>query len=192
MNVLIVYAHPNPKSFNHAILEAVTAGLDETGHTYQVKDLYEMNMKVVLDGADFAQLLNGQTPPDIKREQDDLVAAQGLIFIYPVWWWDRPAILKGWVDRVLQHGFAFQYGPGGVKGLLRHEKAIVFQTYGNTSEVYDAQGVTEIPVRIMTDGTLRYCGVKNVTHQPFYGVTRISDDERKKMLEQARDLAKNF
>jgi NAD(P)H dehydrogenase (quinone) len=191
MKVLVVYTHPNPKSFNHAILDEVEEGLKESGHEVKVKDLYALNFKTSLDGADFVQIMDGKIPPDVVQEQADIAWADGLVFIYPIWWFSTPALLKGWVDRVLLKGFAYDFLPEGPKGLLKHQKALVLTTTGGPEAGYDARDAKGIIIRPMTDGTLGFCGVQNISHKNFYGLP-ADEETRKGWLVEVRALAKAF
>ena len=192
MKVLIVYAHPNPNSFNHAILEAVVETLRKNKHELRVKDLYEENFNPLLDRDMLASINQGVIPQDILREQQDLLWAEGLIFIYPLWWFDRPAILKGWFDRVFTNGFAFRYTPRGVEGLLHHQKALVLVTTGGTVEEYGSMGDQECLIRPTTDGTLAACGVQNILDKVFYAVPVVSAESRQEMLDDVRRLVAEF
>ncbi len=192
MKVLIVYAHPNPNSFNHAILEAVVESLRLSKHEPRVKDLYEEKFNPLLDRDMLALINKGVIPRDILREQQHILWAEGLIFIYPLWWFDRPAILKGWFDRVFTNGFAFRYTSRGVEGLLHHKKALVLVTTGGTVEEYGSIEDQECLIRPTTDGTLAACGVKNIVDKVFYAVPIVSDESRKGMLEDVRRLVGKF
>ncbi len=192
MKILIVYAHPNPKSFNRAILDAVIEGLDACGHHTRIKDLYEANFNPLLDQEGLALANQGKVSEEIEREQQDLKWAEGLVFIYPLWWFDRPAILKGWFDRVFTHGFAFRYTNEGMQGLLNHSKTLVIVTTGGDISEFDQLGATDYIVRPTTDGTLALCGVKNIVDKVLYSVTLLSDEERQKMLDEVRQLAADF
>lgn len=192
MKVLIVYSHPNPRSFNHAILESFRKGLAAGGHTVKVRDLYAEPFKATLDAADFGQILGGTTPPDIKAEQDLVTWAEGLVFIYPVWWFGLPAALKGWIDRVFLQNFAFSVTPMGLRGLFKHEKALVLNTTGGPEASYDAANSKEIYIRPMTDGTLRFCGIPDVQHQTFFAVPYIPQEAREALLREAEELGRAF
>lgn len=192
MRVLVVYCHPNPASFSHALLGEVASGLKEAGHEVDVHDLYADPFKPVLDAADFGQIFSGKVPEDIAREQARVSWAEGLVFIYPVWWFGLPAALKGWVDRVLLQGFAFAVTPSGLKGLLKHRKALVLNTTGGPEASYDAAASKEIFIRPFTDGTLRFCGIPHVEAKTFWAVPYVDDAARKAMLAEARALAKAF
>lgn len=141
MKHVIVYAHPNTESFNHAILETVKSELEGKGHEVRVRDLYELNFNPVLGASDFISFSKGNTPEDIKEEQEHISWADSITFIYPVWWAGLPAILKGYVDRVFSHGFAYAYSENGIEKLLSGKKGLLLSTMGNTKEAYTAGGM---------------------------------------------------
>lgn len=192
MNVLIVYAHPNPKSFNRALLHSSQRGLEQAGHTVRIKDLYAEQFDPVLKAEDLEQLQQGTVPDKIKREHDDLLWAEGLVFIYPLWWFDRPAILKGWFDHVLTNGTAFEYSQEGVKGLLPHQKALVLITAGGDESYFQQTDAEHLIYRPVTDGTLAFCGINDVQHQIFYNIPGKTDDERSAILENVEQLGRDF
>lgn len=188
MKVLVVYAHPNPKSFNHALLEIVTETLSREGNEVRVKDLYAEGFNPVLSGQDFEAMHAKNLPADIQKEQEAVAWAEGLVFVYPTWWFERPAILKGWIDRVLLPGFAYEFTDKGPKGLLKHSRALVIQTTGGDEAAYERNRAKELIYRPMTDGTLAFCGIPNVVHKVFYQVPTVPDPVRKAMLEEAKKL----
>lgn len=192
MNVLLVYAHPNPRSFNQAILDMVDATLRDRGHATRIHDLYRMQCRAVLDGEDLLRNWRGDLPADTRREQDAVLWARGLVFVYPIWWFGPPAILKGWIDRVFTRKFAFDFGPGGMRGLLTHEKALILNTLGGDEASYREHRWHELLVRPMAEGILGACGVKNVSHRAFYQVPTVGQTERQGMLEEVRALAAAF
>jgi len=137
MHVLIVYAHPEPRSFNAAMKDTAVRALRAAGHTVTISDLYAMNFNPVVSRADFTTThdpdhfdvlaeqrhtasLGAPYAPDVQEEQRKVTAADVVIFQFPVWWRGMPAILKGWVDRVLTLDFAYgggkYYETGGLKG----------------------------------------------------------------------------
>lgn len=192
MNTLIVYTHPNPASFNHAILENIMAGLEEAGHEVRIKDLYKENFDPVLHAEDLANLQEGEIPERIRKEQEDLLWAEGLVFIYPLWWFDRPAMLKGWFDLVLTNGLAFEYSDKGVQGLLQHKKALVMITAGGSKQYFIDNDALQLIHRPVTDGTLSFCGINDVSHRIYYDVASVSDEERIEILKESLELGRNF
>jgi NAD(P)H dehydrogenase (quinone) len=128
MHVLVVYAHPSPDSFTHALLEQVTRGLDDGPHSYQVN----------------ARAPAERLPADVRAQQALVAKADGLIFIAPVFWMALPAILKGWFERVFAYGFAYTLTQEGWQGdlegrvpLLLQEKALILTPTFFTKEEYD-------------------------------------------------------
>jgi len=84
MKTLVIYAHPNPKSFNAAIKDTLVEELTNKGHEVRVRDLYEMNFNPILSGRDFEQMQSGNMPQDIAEEQKHITWADTLILVYPV------------------------------------------------------------------------------------------------------------
>ncbi len=192
MKVLIVFTHPNPQSFNHALLDKVREGLEQAGHEVRVKDLYQEKFDPILQASDLNMLQKGNIPNRIKKEQDQLLWADSLIFIYPLWWFDRPAMLKGWFDVVLTNGLAFEYSNEGVKGLLKHKKALVIITAGGSEKYFKDNDALQLIHRPVTDGTLSFCGIKDVSHQIYYDIAGLDDAERQAILEEGITMGREF
>jgi NAD(P)H dehydrogenase (quinone) len=146
--VHIVYAHPSPRSFTHDLLEAFLGGLDEAGHPYTVSDLYAMEFRseMTLDEYERESGHRGDAgvPEDVAAEQARLAAAEVWAFVYPVWWTDCPARLKGWFDRVWTVGYA--YGPTRLRPARR---ALVLCAAGYTVEQLQASGCYQAMETVM-------------------------------------------
>lgn len=192
MNILIIYAHPNQHSFNRAILETVDATLRERGHATRIHDLYHMQFDCVLDGEDLLRNWRGNLADDVQREQGAVRWAQGLVLIYPIWWFGPPAMLKGWIDRVFTRKFAFDIGAEGMQGLLTHQRALILNTLGGDEATYQQERWHELLVRPIAEGVLGACGVNKIVHRAFYQVPSISQAERQVMLDEVRALASAF
>lgn len=186
MKVLLVHTHPNPASFGHALYEQARQTLRAEGHELRCRDLYAKPMKLALDAADFEYFADGRLPDDIRGEQALIDWAELLVFVYPVWWYERPARLKGWFDRVWTHGFAYRYDAQGPHGLLAGKRALVFQTTGASEADYAAEQALDAIVRPMRDGTLRFCGVEVLTYRTFYAVPHVGPEQRAVMLDELR------
>jgi NAD(P)H dehydrogenase (quinone) len=187
MKHLIVYTHPNPKSFNHAILETVKSTLRERGDEVQVTDLYEKQFDAILSANDFVSFGDGVMPEDIQQEQALVSWADNLIFIYPIWWFNRPALLQGWIDRVFAHGYAFNEDENGFEPLLGGKTAATFATFGGKEQdIVDAFGSVDTLMAGMTVGTLGLVGIDPISEHRFFAIPTISDAQRHAMLEQVR------
>lgn len=165
MNVLLVYAHPEPRSLNGSLKIFSIERLEKAGHVVQVSDLYAMQWKAALDAGDSTDrkngmrfdpsldskraFANGHQSADIALEQDKLRWADAVILQFPLWWFSMPAILKGWVERVYAYGFAYgvgehsdarwgdRYGEGAMKG----KRAMLIVTTGGWESHYGPRGI---------------------------------------------------
>ena len=121
MRVLVIWCHPRPDSFNAALRDAAMEGLTASGHSVELRDLYAVNFDPVLSehqrGVYFDEAENAR---GLENHVASLQCAEGLLLIYPTWWFGMPAMLKGWLDRVWLPGVAFhlQGGPKALKPLL--------------------------------------------------------------------------
>ncbi|MGG0237160.1 NAD(P)H-dependent oxidoreductase [Bacillus rhizoplanae] len=188
MKHLIIYAHPNPQSFNHAILETFQGQLQEKGHEVRVRDLYAINFNPVLAADDFISFSQGNTPADIKAEQEHITWADVITFIYPVWWAGLPAILKGYVERVFSQGFAFTYSPNGVEKFLTGKKGVLLSTMGNSKENYDASGMFEAMKKTTDAGIFDFTGIETVEHAFYTSVPSVDNEVRTQYLEEVKEL----
>ncbi|MFC4306972.1 NAD(P)H-dependent oxidoreductase [Cohnella boryungensis] len=187
MNHLIVYAHPSSESFNHAVLDTTVSTLKEKGHQVTVRDLYTLGFQPVLKPEDTAALRAGQTPSDIKIEQEHIAQADAITFIYPIWWTGMPAILKGYIDRVFSYGFAYAYGETGIDKLLSGKKGLIINTHGTPKEIYDQIGMTE-GLKVTSDiGILEFTGIEPVDHLLFGSVPSVGEEALKANLKQVQD-----
>ena len=188
MKYLIVYAHPDPGSFNRALLGAVERRLDETGDPYDVRDLYALGFDPVLTRDELAPGGAAKARGDVKRERDLVAGADALIFIYPVWWFAMPAIMKGYIDRVFSENFAFAFDGGRFRGLLGGKKVYIINTTGSPREILDRMGYMDA-MRAMTDsGIFEFCGMKVAAHRYFFAVPEAEEAARLIMLEEVTKL----
>ncbi|WP_342047285.1 NAD(P)H-dependent oxidoreductase [Bacillus sp. OTU530] len=184
MKHLIIYAHANPESLNHSILETTVSTLEKNGHEVVVRDLYALDFQPVLKPADTNAMKAGETPKDIKTEQEFITQADVITFIYPIWWTGLPAILKGYVDRVFSYGFAYAYGEEGIVKMLTGKKGFIINTHGTPKEYYDEIGMTE-GLKITSDiGIFGFVGIEPVGHLLFGGVGSLNEEAYKGMLKE--------
>ncbi|BAL95732.1 NAD(P)H-dependent oxidoreductase [Rubrivivax gelatinosus] len=202
MKVLIVYAHPEPRSLNGALKDFAVQRLQSAGHEVQVSDLYAMRWKAALDadddrahlpGARFDASANskrafdtGSQSADIEAEQAKLRWADALILQFPLWWFSMPAILKGWVDRVYACGFAYgvgehsdtHWGDRYGEGTLAGKRAMLVVTTGGWASHYAPRGINGpiddilFPIQ---HGILFYPGFEVLPPHVIYRSSRIDE-----------------
>lgn len=165
MNILYVFAHPEPRSLNGALRDVAVAELQAQGHQVRVSDLYAQGWKSTVDRADFPVLApDARLAPaaaskqafeadaltaDVRDEIDKLLWADALVLQFPLWWFSMPAILKGWVDRVFAYGFAYgvgehsdrRWGDRYGEGTLAGKRAMLVVTAGGWPEHYGPRGI---------------------------------------------------
>lgn len=239
MKILIIYAHPNPLSFTHAVLTNFVKGVKEAGHQYEIVDLYKIKFNPVFQDMDSAffvdedmpkdlfqqmdmrkmivelagspvkqfvaklyirnktddeliKLINSQKPKDVLVQQKKVSEADILVFITQVFWMHVPAIVKGWMERVLTYGFAYKLNESGWKGdpdgripLLNIKKAIIMQPTFFNEKVYREKGFKDAMVKTIDDWSLKYPGIGTVDHIFFHSILSVSPETRRKYLEIA-------
>lgn len=190
MNVSVIVAHPNPKSFNHAIAEAAIAELKQNGHAPTFHDLHAEKFDPVLP---FEEIPSKATPPpEIEAQCREIVAADGIIVVHPNWWSQPPAILKGWMDRVLRPGLAYKFGTsptgeGIIIGLLRAKAAVVFVT-SNTSPDKEVSLYGDPLDGLWKRCVWGFCGVPTVHRELFSVIITSSPEQRQSWLMRTREV----
>jgi NAD(P)H dehydrogenase (quinone) len=168
MKHLVVLAHPRNPSFNRQVCDTYIEGVEALGHSVVLRDLYAMKWNPVADADEALTRPAAQPAPDVQVEMDHLLAADVVTFVSPVWWISPPAIMKGWLDRVLRGGgFAYGYGPGGPRGSLQGKKGLVFTSSGSTEFEFERSRKIDA-IRVMWGaGTVEFCGIQLLDHLHF-------------------------
>ncbi|WNN51966.1 NAD(P)H-dependent oxidoreductase [Hafnia alvei] len=203
MKVLLVYAHPEPKSLNGSLKNFTIQHLQNAGHEVQVSDLYAMDWKAALDANDsknrldetyFDASLDSQhafknclQSDDIALEQSKLLWADTVIFQFPLWWFSMPAIMKGWVERVYAYGFAYgvgehndsHWGDRYGEGTLAGKRAMLMVTAGGWQPHYSARGINGPIDDILFPihhGILHYPGFDVLPPFVIYHTSKVNPD----------------
>ena len=192
MKISVILAHPRPGSFNHAIADKAAATLRESGHTVTVHDLYREQFDPLLPYDEIPR--DAPLPPVIAVHCREIAAADGIVFVHPNWWGMPPAILKGWIDRVLAPGVAYRFaetdsGEGFPIGLLVAKAVLVFNT-SNTPAEREQEVFGDPLERIWKDCIVSFCGVP-IFHRKMFGVIVTSTEEqRKAWLAEVREITR--
>ncbi len=201
MHVLIVQAQMELQSFTAALVEAAMAAVQAAGHTVEVSDLYAAGFNPVAGRHDFTSVADAgrfhyQTEQgkaaaehafaaEIAREQARVRRADLIIFAFPLWWGGPPAILKGWIDRVLSFGFAYAEGARFDTGLFKGKRGMLCVSTGGTTERFSEAGVygpIEKVLWPLQQLTMAYMGLQ--VAEPFvaYGAPRVTPEVRAEYL----------
>ena len=182
MKHLIISAHPNPQSFNQALVEEVIKATRQVGAETVVRDLYTLDFNPVLSWSELNATMEGIVPAEIKFEQKLIAEAELITFIYPLWWMGFPAILKGYLDRVLSYGFAYQNENNISVGLLGNKKIQQFITMGNSIEKYQQLGFDKALKSCLVDGLFNFCGITDIQHDIFGNIHLLDETDRQTIL----------
>ena len=200
MIIYIIYSHPSRDSFTSEVLDAFTRGLRDAGHTYEIGDLYSMSFKTDMDLAQYERETgldpDAPVPDDVAKEHDKIKQADALVFVYPVWWSDCPAKLKGWFDRVWTYGYAYTYDDveTGVhlSSKIKIKKALVICPAGHTEEHLEEIGIAESMRRVMINDRLLGVGVREARMEILGGMVLEDQTNRRRNLERAYRLGREF
>ncbi len=184
--MLIIYAHFSRSGHNGQVLSEVEKFLKEKVHLYEILDLYQIDFDPILTNQDILSREKFSSDEKIRSLQEKILQEQEFIFIYPTWWNNVPAMLKGFYDRVLAAGFAFRYQKNGLpEGLLKGKRALVFTTTGGPAFYQKLVRGTR-SIKVTTSDTLEFCGLK--TQSVLIGGCRSLDEKKK--LEIQKKVAK--
>ncbi len=203
MNVFIVHAHPEPKSFNGALTRHAQRVLSAEGHQVVVSDLYAMGWDPVSDRRNFVTSKDptffkqqqeemharesGGFTPAIKTELEKLLRCDVLIFQFPLWWFSLPAILKGWVDRVFAMGTIYGGGMWFDAGKLRGKRAMLSLTTGGSESIFSEAGLFGSLEQLLLPihyGILRFTGFDVLPPFVAWSAAHVGDEGRARYLEQ--------
>ncbi len=212
MNCLIVFAHPEPASFNGALKDVAVRELERMGHAVAVSDLYRMGWNPALGPDDFGGERADADYLDLSREQErafathahsaDVTAEQAkvteadlVLFQFPVWWFSMPAILKGWVDRVFSRGFAYSAGRKYESGHFKGKRAMLGLPTGTASTLYEANGIDGDLHHVLWpihNGILAYTGFTVLPPFAAWMPSRVSIEERQTYLDSFAERLRNL
>ncbi len=194
MKVLVVLAHPGKESLNHAIADVCCNQLKENGHSVVFHDLYEEKFDPILLPVEIPK--TGTYDQTIEIHCKEIAAADGIVIVHPNWWGQPPAILKGWIDRVIRPGIAYEFAEGdngeGVPiGLLKANTALVFNT-SNTSEKREIEVFKDPLDAIWKNCIFDLCGVKTFDRRMFRIVITSDLEQRKTWLNEVKIMINSY
>jgi NAD(P)H dehydrogenase (quinone) len=214
MNIFIVHAHHEPKSFNGALTNVAQKVLTSLGHEVKISDLHAMKFDPVSDRRNFTSVKN---PDYLKQQAEEMHASevngfaadiQGeiekvkwcelMIWQFPLWWFSVPAILKGWVDRVFAMGQAYGQGRAYEKGVFRGKRAMLSITTGGVAEAFTEKrdplhefgeghgfhGDIYGVLRPIQRGILSFTGFAVMRPHIVHAPVRLTDEERRQCLDR--------
>lgn len=194
MKVLIILGHPNKNSFNHAIANKCKEKLVENGHSVIFHDLHEERFDPVITSEEIPK--DGKIEKMVQQHCIDLIQAEAIIIVHPNWWGQPPAILKGWIDRIIRPGIAYEFkegdnGEGVPKGLLKAKLAIVFNT-SDTNSQREAYIFGDPLETIWRNCIFNLCGVNQFERRNFSIMVTSNQSQRLQWLKEVGDTIDKY
>jgi NAD(P)H dehydrogenase (quinone) len=200
VHVLTVFAHPFTDKYPAAVMDALHEPFREVGHSIDVLDLHSEGFDSRFTKADHAHFWGGPIPEGIAEMHSRVEKADRLAFVFPVYWWGMPAMMKGWIERVFTGGWAYQFGKGvedrgkePPTSLLGNVPTVLIGIGGSSKRTYEKYGYGEA-MRVQIDvGIFAYCGITDVESHLIYDVEGDHNTPaREEGLQQARKIGSTF
>ena len=186
--IFLIYGHYDEKSFNAAIKNTFTKTAEENGHLVDSVDLYQEK---------FNPVFAGEEPDEIVLDNRKRIdACDTIVLIAPIWNFRMPAIVEGWIDKVLAPPWAFKFQKlwgnyGYPIGNLRDKKAIIFCTYGSP-RLAITTFFLNLPIRRLKRGVFHMCGIYNINYRRYFAVPFVGDKKREEFLNDVKKTALNI
>ena len=183
--IFLVYGHYNKKSFNAAIRDTFIDTVRNNGHFVDIVDLYKEK---------FDPVFSGEEPDEVVLDyRQRIEKSDVIVLIAPIWNFRMPAIVEGWIDKVLAPPWAFKFKKlfgnyGYPVGNLKGKKAVVFCTYGSPQFAIRTFFLN-MPTKRLRRGVFNICGINDVVYKRYFAVPFVSDKKRKKFLEDVKSTA---
>lgn len=169
MTLLTVFSHPVPDSYPVAVMAAFHEPFLAAGENVDVLDLHREGFDPRFTAEDHAHFWGGPVPADVDAMHRRVEAADRLAFVFPVYWWSMPALMKGWIERVFTGGWAYQYGQGvqdrgkePLTGLAPSVPTLLLGVGGSKSSTYERYGYDDAMRTQLDVGVFAYCGMRDV------------------------------
>ena len=192
--ISVILGHPHPGSFNHAIADTVVDTLHSLEHDVWYHDLYAEGFDPVLPGKEISK--SALLPDVIQQHCDEIAAANGIVIVHPNWWGQPPAMLKGWVDRIIRPGTAYMFeetdkGDGVPVGLLKAKAVVVFNT-SNTPTERESRIFGDPLQALWKDCIFDLCGVQMFYRMMYRVIVTSSLKQRQIWLQDVARITKLY
>jgi len=195
MRVLVIFAHPLGDSYAATLRDTVVAALEAGGHTVDLCDLYQEDFDPTLSAQEWRDYENtSENTRAVSRQVERLRQAEGIIFVFPSWWYGMPAILKGYFDRVWLPGVAFEFGPQAIRPLLMSIRMFGVVTTTGAPEWFTRIYMGNPSRKVLMRGLARLVVAPRAERfwLALYGMENATDAKRTEFIEQVRKRVSNI
>lgn len=183
MNILVIYTFPNHKSLNYAFLEKVIAGSNENSNVKELEilDLYKEEFNPLLVFNEQKRRRDMHTDPDLEKYRKQIIRADKIVFIYPIWWGRPPAMLLGYIDQLFAANFAYKDKKGPIpEGLLKGKSVVCVSTMKGPT-YYPLLWLNNAHKILMKKALFNFVGIKKVKFFEFGNMESINGNQKKKL-----------
>ena len=193
MRHAVILAHPDRRSFNAAVAATYVEAVEDLSHAAELRDLYALGFDPRLPLSELPWRRDYKAGSDVVTERAALSKADVLVFVYQLWFNAPPAMLKGYVERVLGMGFGYAASALGTRPLLEDKRLVSISTSGAPESWVDRTGALSRLRTGFDDYLAAVCGLRVVEHLNLGGVTPgIRADAAEGMLDQVCALARRL
>jgi NAD(P)H dehydrogenase (quinone) len=187
MNILVVFDHPRRNSLTGAVLDKFVEGLESAGHKVEVADLCAENFdpRMQIEDEPIWKDRTQVFSQTIVKEQQRADRNDGIVLLFPVWWWSCPAMTKGWIDRVFNQGWAHGWAK------LKHRKGLIIGVAADSAESFRKREYDSAITTQLLRGVMKYCGIDNSSIELLHD-SLGNVEERENLLTRARKLGADF
>ncbi|MDQ0298766.1 NAD(P)H dehydrogenase (quinone) [Salibacterium salarium] len=186
--ILLWFMHPDRNSFNGAVMEVFKEELKSLGADVKVRFIHELELSPILTKEEYNDSLKGVYPETIQREHHYIEWAEMIVMVFPIWWGGFPAAGKGFLDRVLSYGFAYELEGETPIPQINGKKIGAIYTTGSPQETFVKS--KDYIERTWEREIFQFCGFETLPFLHFGDVTQVSNETREKMLEEAKNYAR--
>ncbi len=186
MHVLVVLDHPNPASFSAAVAQHFMNGAKAAGHSVELADLHAEGFDPRWSMADINSDEGRATPIDVMKEQARIAKADAICFVFPLFWWGMPSMMKGWIDRVWAWGWAYDQLDDPELSLQRTRSGVLLVPAGARSDEMEDAGYLAAMETAWMKGTFGYFGFAPTKLEVLFG-SKGSPERRNALLQQSYD-----
>ncbi|WP_046226128.1 NAD(P)H oxidoreductase [Paenibacillus dauci] len=178
MRIKLVVAHPRKNSLTFAVMNRFIDGLKENGHQIDVLDLYNDGFDALYSAEDEYEWKNPEKvfAPLVQKEMDRVIAADAFVFVFPIWWYNMPSIMKTYLDRVWNIG---------VFDTLAGKKVFWLALAGGTEAVFHKYDYTNMISHYLNNGIGKYARMEESKVEFLYDTLNESQEHINSLLEQA-------
>jgi NAD(P)H dehydrogenase (quinone) len=194
VRVLVIFAHPLGDSYAATLRDTVVAALEAGAHSVDLCDLYQEDFDPILSAQEWRDYENtSENTRAVSRHVERLRHAEGIIFVFPSWWYGMPAILKGYFDRVWLPGVAFEFGPQAIRPLLMSIRMFGVVTTTGAPEWFTRIYMGNPSRKVLMRGLARLVVAPRAERfwLALYGMENATDAKRTAFIEQVRKRISN-